>query len=357
MNYRHLVYLAPFALLSITVKAAIVEEMADVSHLRDTIENNENVVIKVYADWCGHCKHAEVPFRDLAGEHKTNIKSVAINADNQDLKPIIEKFGVTGFPTFIFIKKEGTAESTPDYKEIKIIELSEKPLLFRTLIGFSHENLKTHMKEFGTKIKKAAQAVKKTLIGEGFSLKEAHTMADLKKTVDNAFKHGKHVVIKVETPWCGACKQAAPEFRSLMEKYHNKLQGTIVDGENSAFTTLLGKKLKIQAYPSFIFIRKDAAKGFEELDFEALHDSPVYVNVVRGFSELFKRDLAVLAGVEGAKYVTVTTVVEEPAKEVVKAPVKKAKKPIAPKTKKAAAKKHVKKHVEPEAEPDVCPED
>jgi thiol-disulfide isomerase/thioredoxin len=359
MNYRSMVYLAPLALLfSVSVKANV-EEMADVGHLRDTIRNNENVVIKVYADWCGHCKHAAIPFKELATEHKEHIKSVAINHDNDDLKSIVQKFGVNGFPTFIFIKKE----KTDGYEEITIKELSSSPLYIKKMVGFSHEDLKTRMKEFGTKVKKAARKAVhavKSAFEKPFALNHAEDMEELKEDLATAFKHNKHFVIKVETSWCGACKAIAPEFKEMMEKHHKALKGAILDGENKEFTSLLGKKLKVQAYPTFIFIRQDKAPGYEEMDLTELHEKPLYVKTIRGFSEMFKRDLAVLAGVPGAASITVTRITEDDEKVAAKTkPAKKhvekkavAKKPVT----KKPAKKHVKKHVE-EAEPEVCSQD
>lgn len=343
MNYRNMILLAPLALLFSAPVKATVEEMANINHLKDTIKDHENVVIKIYADWCGHCKHAAAPFKELAGEHKEHVKSVSINADNDALKPILEKLGITGFPTFVFIKKE----SKPGYVETSITELSSKPLFIKKLVGFSHEDLKTHMKEFGAKVKKAAKAVKKAIVGEEVSFKEAKTMASLKPIFEHALKHDKYVALEVGTTWCGACKMAAPEFKELMHKYHNKIEGAQINADISEFSPMLGKKFNIHAYPSFVLIRKTPAEGYEAVKLPELYDSTLYFKMYVGFTFAFKHDLAVAAEVPGAANVVVKSVTDKHEPKVAK------KHPV----KKAAAKKHVKKpvqkHVEETAE-DVC---
>lgn len=339
MNYRNMILLAPLALLfSTPVKAMVeekvmVEEMANISHLKDTIKEHENVVIKIYAHWCGHCNRAEKPFKELAIEHKDNVKSVSINADNDALKPILEQLGVEGLPTFLFFKKE----SKPGYVETSITKLSSKPLFIKKLVGFSHEDLRTHMKEFGAKVKKhVAPELKHKRGEEAFSFKEVKTIKALKPIFEHAFKHDKYVALEVGTTWCGACKKAAPEFKELMNKYKDKIEGAQIDADISEFSPMLGKKFNIHAYPSFVLIRKTPAKDYEAVELPNVYASTVYFKMYEGFTFAFKHDLAVAAEVPGAANVVVKSVVEKHEPKTVK------KHSI----KKTVAKKHMKKPVQ-----------
>ncbi|PJC37519.1 thioredoxin [Candidatus Peregrinibacteria bacterium CG_4_9_14_0_2_um_filter_53_11] len=61
-----------------------------------------NVVIDMYADWCGPCKMMAPIYDELAAKHEGKVKMGKLNVDENNQTP--EMFGVTGIPTIVFLK-------------------------------------------------------------------------------------------------------------------------------------------------------------------------------------------------------------------------------------------------------------
>jgi len=57
----------------------MIEKATDIS-LEKQLKNNEKVVVKFYADWCGVCKAFEPQFKRMTEETDGSIKFLEINA-------------------------------------------------------------------------------------------------------------------------------------------------------------------------------------------------------------------------------------------------------------------------------------
>jgi thiol-disulfide isomerase/thioredoxin len=57
----------------------MIEKVTDIN-LEDHLNDNERVVVKFYADWCGVCKAFEPQFKKMAEESGDNVKFIEINA-------------------------------------------------------------------------------------------------------------------------------------------------------------------------------------------------------------------------------------------------------------------------------------
>jgi len=82
---------------------------------------NKYVFVTVYTDWCGYCRKLNnVTFKaaPVLAELEKNFQSVRVNAESQ--KPVVwegrrmserevagKEWGVTGFPTMLFINSKG----------------------------------------------------------------------------------------------------------------------------------------------------------------------------------------------------------------------------------------------------------
>ncbi len=79
------------------------------------IDENKNMVGKVYANWCGHCKDLIPEWNKLSGELKSlGAKDIAIvSVESEDKKNLdkLQKLGIvaSGFPT-IFKRVDGKVE-------------------------------------------------------------------------------------------------------------------------------------------------------------------------------------------------------------------------------------------------------
>jgi thiol-disulfide isomerase/thioredoxin len=67
--------------------------------LKFTEAVDENTTYIFYAPWCGHCKAAMPEFERAVEQGQGRV--VLINSDLPESQPLIELYGVKGFPTIM----------------------------------------------------------------------------------------------------------------------------------------------------------------------------------------------------------------------------------------------------------------
>jgi thioredoxin 1 len=70
--------------------------------LKNIIENNSNVVLDFYAEWCGPCQTLLPTIHKLAEELKDEVIIKKVNVDEH--QKLATKFGIRSIPTLIFFK-------------------------------------------------------------------------------------------------------------------------------------------------------------------------------------------------------------------------------------------------------------
>jgi len=63
-------------------------------------------IIEFYAPWCGHCKSLQPQYTQLATRAKQQFEVVAVNCDDEKMKPICTQEKVQGFPTLKIYKAD-----------------------------------------------------------------------------------------------------------------------------------------------------------------------------------------------------------------------------------------------------------
>ena len=84
------------------------DEWAAFKELSLTHENFDEEIAKhdmsavfFYAPWCGHCKHAKPEWvKAKVLLEKDNIPLFVVNADEAENRPLAQRVGLTGFPSF-----------------------------------------------------------------------------------------------------------------------------------------------------------------------------------------------------------------------------------------------------------------
>jgi len=96
-------------------------------------KNNKKVVIDVYTDWCGWCKRMDKETyadKDVVAYLEKNYVAIKLNAESSKKLAFQDKdyteqelsgaFGVTGFPTTIFLSSNGDPITlVPGYADAK----------------------------------------------------------------------------------------------------------------------------------------------------------------------------------------------------------------------------------------------
>lgn len=94
------------------------------SEFKDALENNEKVVVKYFAGWCGSCRLIAPKFKKLAAENDGNTLFLEVDAEkNQEARSLAK---VNNLPFFATFKNGELAEGFPTSKIEAVSEMIEK---------------------------------------------------------------------------------------------------------------------------------------------------------------------------------------------------------------------------------------
>lgn len=71
-------------------------------NFQKVLEENENVVIDFWAEWCGPCKPVGEVLEELSEEFSNRMVVAKLDVDSN--QEIAASFGITSIPTVIFFK-------------------------------------------------------------------------------------------------------------------------------------------------------------------------------------------------------------------------------------------------------------
>lgn len=82
-------------------------EIKTKEELDKVLKENDVVIVRVHAEWCGQCKMLDRTVSDIEKETQTDVKFIGIDAEDADENLIIH-LGVRNLPA-IFYYKNGEA--------------------------------------------------------------------------------------------------------------------------------------------------------------------------------------------------------------------------------------------------------
>lgn len=100
-------------------------ELVNDSSFEAEIAENEKVVVKYFAGWCGSCRLFASKFKRLSNEAQfEGIKFLDVDAEES---PIARKLGdVTNLPTFAIFKNGLLVNTLASNKEDQVVQLIEQ---------------------------------------------------------------------------------------------------------------------------------------------------------------------------------------------------------------------------------------
>lgn len=182
----------------------------------------------------GHIEKYAEPAKEVAKLFRDKILFVSINADEEDHQRILEFFGM---------RKD-------EVPSMRIIKLEEDMAKFRPENDdLAADNLQAFVQKF------IDGKLKQHLLSQ--DLPEDWDKAPVKVLVSSnfdevAFNSGKDVLVEFYAPWCGHCKQLAPIYDQLGEKY--KDSDSVIIAKFDATANEL-EHTKITSFPTLKFYR------------------------------------------------------------------------------------------------------
>lgn len=100
-------------------------QVATDENFKNTIDSNERVAVKYFADWCGSCKLIAPKYKRLAGDERYgDVQFLEINAENNENAR--KMAGVDNLPYFAIFKNGKLVDGSATSKVEKVEELLNK---------------------------------------------------------------------------------------------------------------------------------------------------------------------------------------------------------------------------------------
>lgn len=243
------------------------------------IKENEYVLVKFYAPWCGHCKTMAPDYAAAATQLKeTNSPAKFAKVDATVAKQTAAKYGIEGYPTLKFFINGNEKDYTGERNKDGMVSWVEKRIV-------SHLDAEANRVD-----------------GEPERDEDVYILTD--SNFNDFIKKNDYVFVKFMAPWCGHCKRMAPALLKAASTLKNSGSKVKVAKVDATVEKNLSSRFSISGYPTLkLFYKRnpiDYNRGREEKDLvefltETLSNPSTLVNTVEEVEDVkAKNDLVVV---------------------------------------------------------------
>jgi len=240
--------LVAFALVSLLSIAVVSGKVVDLTpeNFDSVVDGSKHVFVEFFAPWCGHCKKL-APEYDIVGESFAKQDNVVIAKVDADEHPTLgTRFDVTGFPTLKFFPKGATTPE--DYDGGRTAE---------DIVSFVNGKAGSN-----AKIKKAPSNVVDLTASNFDSIA-------LDKTKD--------VLVEFYAPWCGHCKNLAPDYERVATAFASEPNVVVAKVDADAQKSL-GSRYGVSGFPTIKWFGKSDKE--EPITYEKGRDVQSFVDYI-----------------------------------------------------------------------------
>uniref|UniRef100_T1JB37 Protein disulfide-isomerase A6 homolog n=1 Tax=Strigamia maritima TaxID=126957 RepID=T1JB37_STRMM len=222
------------------------------TNFNSKVINSDDVwIVEFFAPWCGHCQNMVPEYEKAAKALKGLVNVGAVNAD--DHKTLAEQYKVKGFPT---IKIFGQNKKAPlDFNGARNADAFVEAA-FKALRNLVDARIGKKGGSSGSKPRSSS--------GEGGDGKDVIELTDgnFEETV---LESEDMWLVEFYAPWCGHCKNLAPQWESAASQLKGKVKLGALD---ATAHTVMGNKYGVRGYPTIKYFAsgKKSSSSAEEYD-------------------------------------------------------------------------------------------
>ena len=205
--------------------------------------------IKVYADWCGHCKTLAPKWASLATYAKKNKMDVNIAQYDADQKPELPAsiFKIEGLPTILIIDP-----SAP--KKIKEYMGQHQPA---SMVAFLNGEDDSEEEQEQDNQKHEGKEHEDEHAKPTPKIPTPTTQTDINLTGKNFWSKigdGNVWLVKVYAPWCGGCQEMAQDWENLAIKLKEDKEYKVANINGDKYEALIDS-LGVEGFPTIYKVK------------------------------------------------------------------------------------------------------
>jgi protein disulfide-isomerase A6 len=224
-------------------KKSAVIELTESNFKSEVLDSSETWMVEFFAPWCGHCKSLAPEWDKAAKKLVGKVKLGAVDATAH--ASLGQTYKIEGYPT-IKVFKTGSKSNPSDYNGGRDSN---------GIVSFA-ENL------VGAKKDKSGQP--KTDVAE-------LTESNFEELVMNSADHW---YVEFFAPWCGHCKNLAPEWETAAGQLKGQVKLGAIDATAHAS---LGQRYEVKGYPTIKIFPAGVKSDDKVEDYQGARESEVIV--------------------------------------------------------------------------------